>query len=106
MEQIDVRILDREFRLAVAPAEKAALLATVRQVDDRMRALRDANRAMSVDRIATMAALQFAAEMRGRDAKRGEEDAVRATARALNAEIEAELARLSRPAPEAAEPGT
>jgi cell division protein ZapA len=65
MEQIDVRILDRDYRLAVPADEKALLIDAVRVVDEKMRAIRDAGRVAGVDRIAVMAALQLANELLG-----------------------------------------
>jgi cell division protein ZapA len=65
MEQIDVKILDREYRLAVPAEEKAQLIDAVRVVDEKMRAIRDAGRVAGVDRIAVMAALQLAHELLG-----------------------------------------
>ncbi|MFN9773749.1 MAG: cell division protein ZapA, partial [Burkholderiales bacterium] len=55
MEQIDVRILDRDYRLAVPADEKARLLDAVRGVDEKRRAIRAAGRVAGVDRIAVMA---------------------------------------------------
>jgi cell division protein ZapA len=63
MEQIDVRILDRDYRLAVSPDEKSRLIDAVRVVDDKMKAIRDAGRVAGIDRIAVMAALQLAHEL-------------------------------------------
>jgi cell division protein ZapA len=65
MEQIDVRILDRDYRLAVSPDDKARLLDAVRVVDEKMRAIRDAGRLAGIDRIAVMAALQLAHQLLG-----------------------------------------
>ena len=65
MEQIDVKILDRDFRLAVAAEEKDKLIDAVRVVDEKMRSIRDAGRVAGVDRIAVMAALQLAHELLG-----------------------------------------
>jgi len=65
MEQIDVRILDRDYRLAVSVNEKADLIDAVRVVDEKMRAIRDAGRISGIDRIAVMAALQLAHELMG-----------------------------------------
>jgi cell division protein ZapA len=67
MAQIDVKILDREFRLAVADEDKPRLLEAVRMVDDKMRSVRDAGRISGIDRIAVMAALQLAHELLGSD---------------------------------------
>lgn len=69
MEQIDVRILDRDYRLAVPAEEKDRLLDAVRVVDEKMRSIRDAGRVAGLDRIAVMAALQLAHDLLGsRDA--------------------------------------
>lgn len=63
MEQIDVRILDRDFRLSVEPEGRERLLAAAQMVDEKMRAIRDGGRIIGTDRIAVMAALQLAHEM-------------------------------------------
>ena len=65
MEQIDVKILDREYRLAVTGETKPRLLEAVQIVDEKMRSIRDAGRVSGVDRIAVMAALQLAHELLG-----------------------------------------
>jgi cell division protein ZapA len=44
MEKIDVRIFDRDYRLAVGPDEKAGLIAAAALVDETMRSVRDENR--------------------------------------------------------------
>ena len=67
MEQIDVRILGREYRLAVPSEDKPRVLEAVRLVDEKMRAVRDAGRVGGFDRIAVMAALQLAHELMGVD---------------------------------------
>ena len=60
MEKIDVRIFDRDYRLAVGPDEKARLLAAAALVDETMRSVRDENRLTQLDRIAIGAALRLA----------------------------------------------
>ena len=65
MEQIDVRILDRDYRLAVPTEEKERLIDAVRVVDEKMRSIRDAGRVAGLDRIAVMAALQLAHDLLG-----------------------------------------
>ena len=67
-----VRILDRDYRLAVSAEEKPRLIEAARAVDERMRALREAGRVSGTDRIAVMAALQLADELIGlREAAQG-----------------------------------
>lgn len=63
MEQIDVKILDRDYRLAVSEPERDRLLEAVRLVDSRMRAIRDSGKISGLERIAVMVALQLANEM-------------------------------------------
>lgn len=63
MEQIDVRILDRDYRLAVNAESRDKLLEAARMVDEKMRSVRDGGRVAGVDRIAVMAALQLAHDL-------------------------------------------
>jgi cell division protein ZapA len=95
MEQIEVRILDRDYRLAVPADEKARLLEAVRLVDDRMRSIRDAGRIAGQDRIAVMAALQIAHDLLG--SRESAESAPSAEAtrriRKMTEDVDAELRR-------------
>ncbi len=63
MEHLTLSILGREYRLACAPEEKAALMNCAQYVDAKMQAIRDAGKVMGADRIAVMAALQIAHEL-------------------------------------------
>lgn len=63
MEQIDVKILDRDYKLAVDEADRGRLVDAAQMVDEKMRSIRDAGRINGVDRIAVMAALQLAHEL-------------------------------------------
>jgi cell division protein ZapA len=95
MAQLDVRILDREFRLAVDEEDKPRLLEAVRMVDDRMRHIRDNGRVSGLERIAIMAALQLAHEILGDNdtsaATRSAEAAQKI--RRLSEEIDTEIRR-------------
>ena len=95
MEQIDVHILDREYRLAVDPDDRERLLEASRLVDERMRDIRDAGKVKGVDRIAVMAALQIANEMLGAGGSDGGRTTAKAAARIkrISEELEAELLR-------------
>ena len=62
MENLSVSILGREYRLACSPDEKESLLKSAQLVDTKMQAIREAGKVMGADRIAVMAALQFAHE--------------------------------------------
>lgn len=63
MERVDVNILGRDYSLACPQEEKPALLAAVRQVDQRMTAIRETGKIISNERIAVMAAIQIANEL-------------------------------------------
>jgi len=63
MERLDVTILGREYSLACSPAEKPALLAAVRHVDQLMLRIAGSGKVSSNERIAVMAALQVAGEL-------------------------------------------
>ena len=60
---LDVKILDREFRVACPDDEKAELLEAVAYLDKKMREIRDAGKVASTERIAVMAALNIAHEL-------------------------------------------
>lgn len=68
MEQIDVRILDRDYKLAVSEHERQKLVDAASMVDAKMRSIRDAGRISGLERIAVMAALQLAHELLGASA--------------------------------------
>ena len=106
MEQIEAKILGRDYTLAVDSSDKGRLLDAVRLVDERMQAIRDAGRIAGVDRIAVMAALQIAHDLLGSHAESGTAAASAGPAasaavtpetlrriRKLTADIDAELER-------------
>ncbi len=63
MERVDINILGRDYSLACPPEQKEALLAAVRQVDQRMAAIKEGGKISSNERIAVMAAIQIAGEL-------------------------------------------
>jgi cell division protein ZapA len=63
MEQITVKILDRDYKLAVSLEDRERLLAAAQLVDHRMRSIRDSGKVSGQDRIAVMVALQLAHEL-------------------------------------------
>jgi Uncharacterized protein conserved in bacteria len=71
MERVDVSILGREYSLACMPAEKEALLAAVRLVDQRMLAIKNSAKVTGNERIAVMAAIHIAGELLGMRAPDG-----------------------------------
>ena len=63
MEQLTVRILDRDYRLSCEPSEKATLLAAVEHVATQMQAIRAQGKIAGVERIAVFAALNIASAL-------------------------------------------
>lgn len=60
MDTLDIKIMGRDFRLACTAEEKPQLMRAINVVDTRMEAIREGGKAMGVDRIAMLAALQIA----------------------------------------------
>jgi cell division protein ZapA len=59
---LDVKILDRDFRVACSDDEKPELLEAVAYLDKKMRSISDAGKVVSIEKIAVMAALNIAHE--------------------------------------------
>ncbi|MFA6921924.1 MAG: cell division protein ZapA [Gallionella sp.] len=68
---LDVKILDRELRVACPEEEREALLDAVAYLDKKMTEIRDAGKIASVERIAIMAALNIANELLSMKVGRG-----------------------------------
>jgi cell division protein ZapA len=60
---LDIKILDRELRVACPEEERGELLDSVAYLDRKMREIRDAGKIASVERIAIMAALNITHEL-------------------------------------------
>jgi cell division protein ZapA len=60
---IDVKILDKEYRVACGEGEQESLLKSARFLDDRMREIRRTGKVVGTERIAVMAALNLAYEI-------------------------------------------
>ncbi len=68
---LDVKILDRELRVACPEEEREALLSAVAYLDRKMTEIRDAGKIANVERIAIMAALNIAHELLSTKVGRG-----------------------------------
>ena len=60
---LEIKILDKELRIACPEDERGELLDAVAYLDKRMREIRDAGKIASVERIALMAALNITHEL-------------------------------------------
>lgn len=61
--RVAIRILDKDYQIACAADEKAALLRSAELLNERMREIRDGGKVTGADRIAVMAALNLANEL-------------------------------------------
>jgi cell division protein ZapA len=62
VKHLDITIMGRELRVACPEAEQAALTEAVAFLDTKMHEIRDAGAAMSIDKIAILAALNITHE--------------------------------------------
>ena len=62
-ENVNVKIMGRDFAFACAPDEKQSLLECVALVDEKMNAIKALGKLTAIDRIAVMAALTIASDM-------------------------------------------
>ena len=62
-EPVSIRLLDREYTVGVEPAERDSLVAAARLLEAKMREIRGSNRMAALDRVAVLAALNFAHEL-------------------------------------------
>ena len=60
---ISVSLLDKEYQVACPPQEQEQLLLAGRQLDKRLREIRDAGAIVGLERIAIMAALNLSYEL-------------------------------------------
>ena len=95
MEQIDVRILDKDYRLMVGADDKARLIEAAALVDQKMRDVRESSKVTQLDRIAVGAALQLAEDLIAARQSPGGPVAVETTRRVrlLNEALEEEIKR-------------
>jgi cell division protein ZapA len=59
---VAINILDREYKISCTEEERDALMHSARALDARMRQIRSADKLLTLDRIAVLAALMFAQE--------------------------------------------
>lgn len=62
-QPVTIRLLDREYTVGCEPAERDSLLAAAKLLDGKMREIRGSNRMAALDRVAVLAALNFAHEL-------------------------------------------
>ncbi|RNF85876.1 cell division protein ZapA [Montanilutibacter psychrotolerans] len=60
---VSIRLLDREYTVGCEPDERDSLMAAAKLLDSKMREIRGDNRMAALDRVAVLAALNFAHEL-------------------------------------------
>ena len=60
---VNIKVLDKDYRIACPAAEQDDLVASARLLDTRMREIRQTGRVVGSDRIAVLAALNIANEL-------------------------------------------
>ena len=60
---VSIRLLDREYTVGCEPDERDSMMAAAKLLDSRMREIRGSNRMAALDRVAVLAALNFAHEL-------------------------------------------
>jgi cell division protein ZapA len=60
---VNIRVLDKDYRIACPAEEQSDLLASARFLDSRMREIRQSGRVIGTDRIAVLAALNVVHEL-------------------------------------------
>ncbi len=63
-QPVSLTIMGKDYRIACDPDEKDDLIHSAQELDQKMRKIRDSGRVSGVDRIAVMAALNLAHELR------------------------------------------
>ena len=63
VKNVDVTILDRQYRIACPDDERESLMASVAYIDQKMREIKEGGKIAGTDRIAVMAALNVAHEL-------------------------------------------
>lgn len=71
---VDVRILDKEYRVMCPLDERDDLIASARELDKRMQEIRDHSRIIGSERIAVIAALNLMHELLQKEAQQQETD--------------------------------
>jgi cell division protein ZapA len=92
-DAVSIRVLDREYTVGVKPEERDSLMAAARLLDQQMREIRGANRMAAIDRVAVLAALNFAHELQLlRDARKGHDRELASTIGDLQRKLDTLLA--------------
>ena len=93
-EVLAVRILDKEYRVACPPEERESLVAAARELNERMRGMRDGAKVLGAERMAVMAALNVIHEREQITSRqRGMLHSAREAVQRIESKLDAEIGR-------------
>ena len=91
---LTVRILDKEYRISCPPEERESLIGAARELNERMRSMRDGTKVLGAERMAVMAALNVIHEREQTTSKQvGVLDSARETVQKLESKLDAAIGR-------------
>ncbi|WP_297527694.1 cell division protein ZapA [Thiohalobacter sp.] len=89
---VTIRILEKEYQVACEDDERDALLASAELLNSRMREIRDSSKAVGMDRICVIAALNMAHELlQHQNRKNDYQQTISARIRSIQEKIEMAL---------------
>ncbi len=94
-ETVFVKILDKDYQVACPAGEKYALTEAARNLDERMRSIRNQGSVIGLERIAVMAALNLSHELLLARGQGGDANLSDSALTRLNEKLEQALNKLS-----------
>lgn len=76
VQPVSLNILGKEYKIACAPGEQAALIRSAQELDTQMRKIRDTGKVAGADRIAVLAALNMTHDAGSSTASTNHDDAL------------------------------
>lgn len=83
-ETVDIHVLDKEYQVSCPPEERSALQSAARQLDERMRTIRNSGSVIGLERIAVMAALNLSYDLANAETKASSSSAASEDIQRLN----------------------
>ena len=94
IQTVSVNILDKDYQIACPPDQQQELIDAAKYLDAQMRKIRGNGKVVGLERIAVMAALNIAHELRTQDKVQAVSSAGSENAKRLNNKLDGALIRL------------
>ena len=91
---VSVHVMGKEYKISCPEGEHNSLLASAKHVDQSMKKIREGGKALGVERIAVMAAINIANEMLNNSGSIGDNDAISAQIDTLQNSLDESLKKL------------